>query len=702
MKLLNNLKMGKKLILFTIIAVVGLCIVGFIGISNMNAINENLDVMYNEHMHNIECIENTRENYLLYSRDVVNHMGARNAEYRANWEKTMKEHDAAGDKALSEYIIVTEEGRQLINRIKTEWDDYSNSVQGLISIVNAGKTDEARDYRDAETLPRLDKVMKTLDETVEFVYDRAAEAKADSDKAAANAFSLIILVVVIVIIAMLAFAFVLTRSITVPLNRVVWAIGELTKGHVGSRAMVEQTDELGIMAGMLDDYAEKLQVFLIGTLNQVAKGERNIQLIPNQGEKDEISPALNTVITSIESVVNEVNGLIAGANEGNLRTRGNPDQFVGSYREIIEGINNMLQAITDPINEALRVADLFAHAKFGSRFDDSVEVKGDLVALKEGLNTVGIELSAVIGEVAEQVGALTASAEEAAASVEEVTAGAASVAESSVKVSTNADTSVRSVEQVLNAMEDLSSSIATVATKVDVVSRLSQEANAHSTEGVAQAGVAERGINAINVAVNDVDSIIVEIRSQMEEIGKIVDIIGDIADQTNLLALNAAIEAARAGDAGMGFAVVANEVKALAQESQGSAENIGQIINSLQQQSERAANAMEQATTEVKKGSEAITETIQFFHTIAEEVEDITENMVEVASLSEEGAAAVEEITASVSEVRNLSEQTAKEAAGSSASAEEASSALNQVSTVIADLSVIATRINDSMDRLNG
>ena len=702
MKLLNNMSMPKKMITFTFIAVIGLVIIGYIGISNMNAINGNLDVLYNEHMHNIEKIEDTREYYLIYSRDVINHMGARNAEYRANWEKSMREHDAAGNKALSEYTIVTEEGRQLINRVKAEWADYTKAVEGLIVIVNAGKTDEARDYRDVETLPRLEKVMNTLDETVGFVYERAEKAKMESDIAAANALNSIIIVVVLVVIALVAFGVVLTMSIIRPLNSTVEMLGELSKGHLGMRLSLDQTDELGVMAKTMDDFADKLQYKIIETLKLVAQGEKNIPLIPAVDEEDEISPALNTMITTIDSVVGEVNGLIADAREGNLRTRGHTDQFVGSYREIVGGINDMLQAITDPLNEALRVADLFAHAKFGSRFDDAVEVKGDLVALKEGLNTVGIELSAVIADVAEQVSAMTASAEEAAASVEEVTAGAASVAQSSVQVSTNAETSVRSVEQVLNAMEDLSQSVATIATKVDAVSRLSQEANVQSTNGVSQAGAAEMGINAINSAVNDVDSIIVEIRAQMEEIGKIVDIIGDIADQTNLLALNAAIEAARAGEAGMGFAVVANEVKALAQESQSSAENIGQIITSLQKQSERAAGAMEQATTEVAKGSEAITETIRFFHTIAEEVEGISQNMVEVASLSEEGAAAVEEITASVSEVRNLSEQTAKEAVGSSAATEEASSALNQVSTIIADLSVIATKINASMDRLNG
>ena len=124
MKLLNNMSMPKKMITFTFIAVIGLVIIGYIGISNMNAINGNLDVLYNEHMHNIEKIEDTREYYLIYSRDVINHMGARNAEYRAKWEKSMREHDAAGNKALSEYTIVTEEGRQLINQVKAEWADY--------------------------------------------------------------------------------------------------------------------------------------------------------------------------------------------------------------------------------------------------------------------------------------------------------------------------------------------------------------------------------------------------------------------------------------------------------------------------------------------------------------------------------------------------------------------------------------------------
>jgi methyl-accepting chemotaxis protein len=694
--------MAKKMVIFTIIAVAGLSIVGYIGLSNLMQTTDTLDDMYEYNLQNIVHIDDLRANMILYSRTVVNHMAARNAEYRANWEKMMQEQDKDVHESLGRIMVRTDVGKVTIVKIETEWTEYTTAVKGLVDLVNAGKIDEARDYRDAKTLPALEKVIATVEGYQAFIVELAETANKNGEASAASAFNAVILIVVIVAVILIAFATILTRSITGPLSRVVEMLEELSKGHLGMRLSLNQKDELGLMAATMDNFAEKLQKNLIGTLQLVAKGEKNISLIPVVDDQDEISPAVNTMITTIDSVVGEVNGLIADAQEGNLRTRGKPDQFVGSYRDIIVGINNMLDAINTPLNEALRVADLFAHAKFGTRFDDSVEVKGDLIALKDGLNTVGRELSLVIREVSEQVGSLTASAEEAAASVEEITAGAASVAQSSSLVSSNAETSVTSVEQVLNAMEDLSTSVSTIATKVDGVSRLSQEAATLSTNGVEQAGAAEKGITAINGAVNDVGSIIVEIRSQMNEIGKIVDIIGDIADQTNLLALNAAIEAARAGDAGMGFAVVANEVKTLAQESQGSAENIGQIIASLQKQSERAAKAMEQATTEVSKGSDAITETIQFFHTIADQIENISQDMVEVASLSEEGAAAVEEITASVSEVKSLSEQTAQEAVSSSAASEESSAALNQVSTVIADLSVIATRINESMDRLNG
>ena len=110
-------------------------------------------------------------------------------------------------------------------------------------------------------------------------------------------------------------------------------------------------------------------------------------------------------------------------------------------------------------------------------------------------------------------------------------------------------------------------------------------------------------MESITKSSSEVEHIIGAIRSEMDQIRKIVNIITDLANQTNLLALNAAIEAARAGDAGRGFAVVASEVKALAQESRISAESIADMIMGLERKSDDAAQAIEAAGKAVVKGT---------------------------------------------------------------------------------------------------
>lgn len=500
-------------------------------------------------------------------------------------------------------------------------------------------------------------------------------------------------------------AYILARSITRPLKKVVEMISEFSKGHLGIRLSMKRKDEIGTMAKAMDSFADFLQFSVMKTIKQIAKGEK-AALLQNQDSQDEITPALNKMIETLNSLLDQMAILIGDAQEGKLQSRGDISKFEGIYRELVIDINAMLDAITIPLDETLKIAERYSQVDFDARFDDKILVKGDLLKLKIKLNQigehVGRELKLVIDEISTHVQYLSDSAHSSANTVEQLSAGADVIAQNVDKVQTNADLTKQSVEQVLTAMEDLSTSVTTVASKVDSVSRLSQEADTSSVQGVTQAAVAENGINAINLAVNDVGVIISDIKGQMEEIGNIVAVISNIADQTNLLALNAAIEAARAGDAGMGFAVVANEVKTLAQDSQGSAENIANIISSLQKQSEKAAIAMNLALNEVLKGSQAITDTISFFRSIANQTKQISTHMVEVASLSEEEAASVEEITASVSELNTLATSTAEEALGASAASEEAAAVLKQLSEMQEVLSEGTMKIKNAMIRLTG
>lgn len=704
MNLLNNLPMGKKLALFVIVSIVGLAILGFVGIISSNSINGMLNSMYNVQLEHIKTLGEAKTDYIMYSRAVGDHIIAPDETTKETWEKAMTDYLTAADQQIELYkkAGISDKGKELLTTFDTQWADYVTSSNQAVALSRALKNDEARAMKNDILRPKLDTAMKTLDELTIYNNDLTLQAYKDSDITANYSLNLIIIIAVLIGIILVIFAFFLVRSITGPLYKTVEMLSELSKGHLKTRLSMNRKDEIGEMGSMMDTYADYMENSVVATLHMISMGEKNITLLTAADDQDEVSPALNQTITTINDIVGDITYLIAETQEGRLKERGDSSKYVGAYKDIIAGINNMLDAIVTPINEALRIADLFAHAKFSSRFNEDVVIKGDLIALKDGLNTVGKELSKAINDVSEQIGSLTASSEEAASSVEEITAGAASIAQSSAVVSGNAESSVSSVEQVLTAMEELTTSVSTVAAKVDAVSKLTQEANGTTNKGVEQAAIAETGINAINASVNDVGTIITEIRDQMNEIGKIVEIISSIADQTNLLALNAAIEAARAGDAGFGFAVVANEVKTLAQDSQGSAENIAKIITALQRESEKAAAAMNQANSEVSKGSVAITDTIQFFNIIAEQVNQIAQNMTEVAGLSEEEAAAVEEITASVSEVKIMANNTAKEATNSAAASEQSSAALNQMSDIISNLAGIASRINDSMARLNG
>lgn len=702
MKVLDDIKIGRKLTGSFLAVVIIMISVGIVGYSGVSTTNSYLNQMYNQQLVPTSLLETINAELWQLRGNPPGYMwiiSIRNST-RVQNDELIRSIDA--NLTAYEPYIVSDQEHEVFHKGKQAWEAYKIAIARFYTIADSGNTEEAIVEMTTGDLVTQRKIFSESLQTLVTMDNNDARALSHEG---VNTVSNVILILVLTIVigAILAFSLgiLISRSITSPLAQGVYMMKEMSTGHLDNRLKMARKDEIGDLTKAMDSFSDDLQYIIIGGMKQIAEGDLSLSVKPRD-DRDEITPAFNKLITTINGIVAEVHTLILEAEEGRLEKRGDATQFNGAYRNIIIGINNMLDAITTPLNEALFVADMYSKAKFSTRFSEKVIVRGDLIALKDGLNTIGTELSAAITNISEQIGVLSASSEEAAASVEEITSGSASVAQSSGVVSTNAEKSVRAVEQVLGAMGELNRSVTTVAAKVDSVSRLTREANDTSSSGVKQAAVAESGITAINGAVNDVGTIIGEIRNQMNEINKIVVIISDIADQTNLLALNAAIEAARAGEAGMGFAVVADEVKTLAQESQGSAENIAKIITSLQQQSERAAQAMNQATSEVSKGSVAITDTIQFFHHIAGQVEAISRHMTEVASLSEEEAAAMQEITSSMSEVKEMAAETAEEAVGSAAATEESASALNQVSGIISELSVIATRINESVSRLNG
>ena len=177
----------------------------------------------------------------------------------------------------------------------------------------------------------------------------------------------------------------------------------------------------------------------------------------------------------------------------------------------------------------------------------------------------------------------------------------------------------------------------------------------------------------ISVRVREAAGTVESLGARSDQIGAIVGTIEDIADQTNLLALNAAIEAARAGEQGRGFAVVADEVRALAERTTKATKEIGGMIRAIQEETAGAVNSMEHGVTEVEKGMEASRKSGIALEQIVDAINEVTMQVHQIATAAEEQTAVTGEISTNIHQITDVVHDTARGAHETAAAAAQLS-----------------------------
>ncbi len=391
----------------------------------------------------------------------------------------------------------------------------------------------------------------------------------------------------------------------------------------------EMIDAFVIPINVTSDYVDK-----------ISKGNIPSKITDTyKGDFNTIKNNLNLCIDSINLLLLDAGNLVEAAVEGKLSTRADASKHSGDYKRIVEGVNNTLDAVIEPVKEAALVLHEMANGNLSLHVKG--DYKGDHADIKNALNDTLNSFNALFTEISN--------------AADQVSGGSNQVSDGSQALS-------QGTTEQASAIEELTVSITEVAaqTKQNAVNAIQANELALNSKEGATIG---------NSHMKDMLKSMEEINESSSDISKIIKVIDDIAFQTNILALNAAVEAARAGQHGKGFAVVAEEVRNLAARSANAAKQTTDLI--------------EGSIKKVEIGTKIANSTAESLDQIVVEVSKAATLVGDIAVASNEQATAIAQINKGIEQVSNVVQTNSATAEQSAAASEELSSQASMLKSMV-------------------
>lgn len=363
---------------------------------------------------------------------------------------------------------------------------------------------------------------------------------------------------------------------------------------------------------------------MLRILEALAKGDLTQSVDSNyEGPFKQLKDYSNKTIGQINTVMDEINGVIASANKGDFKSTIDLTGKTGFFYDLSSGLNQLVLTTDEGLEDIIKILRGLAEGEIGKRIDN--DFSGSLGLMRDHANATADKLTEVIHQIT--------------SSSDVVSTGAHELSQGNVDLSRRTEEQVSVLEETAASMEEMTSAVKQNATSAGQANKLSQDAQKKAEAGGDVVQNAMHGMTEISAASN--------------KISDIIGVIDEIAFQTNLLALNAAVEAARAGEQGRGFAVVATEVRNLAQRSATAAKQIKELISeSVDKVNEGSAlvNRCGSTLTEIVDAVKNVSGMIESISTASSDqaggITSVNKAITQMEQMAQQNAALVEETTA--------------------------------------------------------